>query len=211
VYGGTSITITATGLGPLATISVTIAGAVCTSLAKPTATTLTCITPALQGVAGVGAAVVVSVSGRTDSKPFLSYDSPYITPHSLQITGVSQFGNILLPSPHANTELSFSGIHFMPADGSQLRVSYGPAGSAFWFDCPIVASTDTTIRCTTTAGVGANLHLLVAQKRTQGTVVLDVLSPESADTVSYAPPAIQPNTIRKSVTSAKGAASFTGM
>ncbi|ETL40832.1 hypothetical protein L916_08084 [Phytophthora nicotianae] len=124
---------------------------------------------------GVGnrLAWIVTIDGLTSATPTISYAKPYIT--SLDGEGAV---NALV---RGGQTVIIRGGNFGPSDVAIDMISYGSSGRDYQVT-EVIKHNDSTIVCTTTPGVGANLSWIVS--------VGDQESSLSTFTSSYAPPVV---------------------
>ncbi|KAI9993263.1 hypothetical protein PInf_015341 [Phytophthora infestans] len=124
---------------------------------------------------GVGnrLAWIVTIDGLTSATPTISYAKPYIT--ALDGEGAT---NALV---RGGQRVIIRGGNFGPSNVAIDTISYGSSGREYQVT-DVIEHNDSSIICTTAAGVGANLSWIVS--------VGDQESSLSAVTSSYAPPVV---------------------
>lgn len=233
VSGGQTITIVGGSFGATAAgISVTVGGSTCINVTLTTAqTTVTCVTPSYP-TGGYNLNVNITVGGQTGSAPYLSFQGPTISPltllfydvttsKTLNTTADAAPSTMVTYSDHRELRLAasldpvytgtypavyFGGYNF-GTDENAVSISYIAAGKTY--TCSLVAGSlrqsmpysNSSVACTLAIGVGANLTFVIKAGL--------LTSPASADTFSYPPPAILPNSLRSSLAGA-GMTDYTG-
>jgi hypothetical protein len=152
---------------------------------------------------GIHQPVDVTITGQATSRSLFSYSNPYVDASSALINGLGlPASSVRVLTTLGGDVLSFTGGNF-GSDVANVTVKYGPPG-ALWTDstnypcAPIdtASFSPSTIKCTMSPGVGADLHVMVRVRLTlavgiqQEVTLFEQYSAQASDAVAYPTPVI---------------------
>ena len=171
IDGSLYITIVGTDFGnDVSQISVTVGTNTCPSITLITAhTTISCHLLA-QPHGGFNQLVTITVATQKSvSRPYVSYQGPIISPHTIRLKGSSTLStHLTLPTqPPPAVDITFGG-RFFGSNASAVSIMYGLAGGSEQYSCPLVAGSLTVdgngynnVSCSVGAGLFAPFLLPV--------------------------------------------------